>query len=223
EHSTFERFLNTLIHRLDVFPRNYAANNLVDEFVSLAGFLGIQLDLDVTVLTAAAGLANVLALGLGMLANRLAIGNLRLTDVGLDLVLAHHAVNDDFKVQLAHTADDRLPAVGIGVNLEGGIFLGQLSERHAHLFLIGFGFRLDRNVNHRHRKFNRLKNDGVLRIADRVAGGDIFQPDDRANVACENFLNVLAFVGVHLQQTANTLVFSSAGVQHRFPGLQLPG
>ena len=36
-------------------------------------------------------------------------------------VLAHHAVNDDFEMQLTHTADDGLSAVGIGVNLEGGL------------------------------------------------------------------------------------------------------
>ena len=80
-----------------------------------------------------------------LLANGLAIRHLRLADVGLDFVLAHHAVDDDFEVQLAHAGDDGLSGVGIGVNLEGGIFLGQLGERHAHLFLVGLGLGLDRD------------------------------------------------------------------------------
>ena len=105
----------------------------------------VQLDLGVPVLTAAAGLANVFAFRLRVLANGLAIRDLRLADVGLDLVLAHHAVDDDFQMQFAHAADDGLSAVGIGVNLEGGIFLGQAAERHAHFFLIGLGLRLNRN------------------------------------------------------------------------------
>ena len=55
-----------------------------------------------------------------------AIRHLRLANVGLNFVLAHHAVDDDFQMQLAHAlADDRLSAVGIGVNFKGGIFLGE--------------------------------------------------------------------------------------------------
>ena len=77
------------------------------------------------VLALAAGLANVFAFGFRVLANGLAISHLRLADVGFDFVLAHHAVDDDFQMQLAHAADDGLPAVGIGVNLERRIFLGQ--------------------------------------------------------------------------------------------------
>ena len=83
------------------------------------------MNLGVSVLTATAGLADVLAFRFGVLANGLAIRHLRLADVGLDFVLAHHAVDDDFQMQLAHAADDGLSAVGIGVNFEGGIFLGQ--------------------------------------------------------------------------------------------------
>ena len=128
------------------------------------------MNLGVAVLAAAAGLANVLAFGFRMLADGLAIRHLRLADVGFDFVLAHHAVDDDFEMQLAHAADDGLSAVGIGVNLEGGIFLGQLGKRHAHLFLIGFGLGFDRDRNYRNRKCNGLKRDGMFLFANGVAG-----------------------------------------------------
>ena len=104
------------------------------------------------VLSASAGLTDVFAFGFGLLADGLAICHLRLADVGFNFILAHHAVNDDFEMQLAHAADDGLPAVGIGVNFKCGIFLGQLGKRHAHLFLIGFCLRLDRDRNYRNRK-----------------------------------------------------------------------
>jgi len=106
------------------------------------------------VLAASAGLPDVFAFRLGVLANRLPIRHLRLADVGLNLVLAHHAVDDDFQMQLAHAADDGLPAVGIGMNLKRRIFLGEAAERHAHLFLISFRLGLNRNRNHGNRKRN---------------------------------------------------------------------
>ena len=77
-----------------------------------------------SILAAAAGLANELAFGFGLLADGLAIRDLRLTDVGFDLVLAHHAIDDDLEVKLAHAADDGLSRIGIGMNLECGVFLG---------------------------------------------------------------------------------------------------
>ena len=55
-------------------------------------------------LAAATGLLDVLAFALDFAANGFAVGNLRLADVGLDLELAPHAINDDFEVQLAHAA-----------------------------------------------------------------------------------------------------------------------
>ena len=97
------------------------------------------------VLAASAGLANVFAFRFGVPANGLAIRHLRLADIRLNFVLAHHAVDDDFQMQLAHAADDGLSAVGIGVNFKSRIFLGEAAERHAHLFLIGLGFRFNRN------------------------------------------------------------------------------
>ncbi len=112
----------------------------------LPGSVGLDADLHVAVVARAAGLTNVLAFGLGGLADGLAIGHLGLAHVGLDLVLAHHAVDDDLQVQLAHAADDGLARVRIGMHLEGRILLRQLGQRHAHLFLVGLGLRLHRHV-----------------------------------------------------------------------------
>jgi len=58
----------------------------------------MQLDLAVAVLTLAAGLLDVLAFGERLLANGLAIGHLRASDIRLHVVLAQHAVNNDFQV-----------------------------------------------------------------------------------------------------------------------------
>ncbi len=162
-----------------------------------------------------ASLADVLAFRFRVLANRLAIRHLRLADVGLDLVLAHHAVDDDFQMQLAHAADDRLAAIWVGVNLERRVFLRQSRQRHAHLFLIGLGLRLDRNRYNRHRKNDRFQRDRMLLVANRIAGANVSQPHHRADVTRENFLNILALVGVHLQEAPDALMLLRARVHHR--------
>ena len=53
--------------------------------------------------TVAAGLLDVLAFDLlNRLLNALAVGDLRVADVGLDLELALHAVDENLQVELAH-------------------------------------------------------------------------------------------------------------------------
>ena len=75
----------------------------------LPGSCGSSLKHDVAVLALAARLANELAFDvLDGLADRFAIRDLRLADVGFDAELALHAVDDDFQVQLAHAGDDGL-------------------------------------------------------------------------------------------------------------------
>jgi hypothetical protein len=64
---------------------------------------------DVAVLAATAGLLmNLPSTSSPVLRDGLAVGHLRLADVGLDAELALHAVDDDLEVQLAHAGDDGL-------------------------------------------------------------------------------------------------------------------
>ena len=151
-----------------------------------------------SVLATAAGLADELAFSFRLLADGLAIGHLRLAYVGFNLVLAHHAIDDDLQVKLTHTADDGLSRIGIGVNLKGGIFLSELRERHAHLFLVGLGLGLNGDRDDRRRKFNRLEHDWRAVGADGVAGSDVLQPNAGADVAGVDLIDLFALIGVHL-------------------------
>ncbi len=103
------------------------------------------------------------------LADGLAIRHLRLAHVGRHAELAHHAVHDDFQVQFAHSGKNRLPGFGIGVHAERGIFLRQLLDRHAQLFLVGLGLRLHRELDHRRRESRsiRARSDGLRRRSCR--------------------------------------------------------
>ena len=60
--------LNTGIDRGNVFLGDRAADERVDELVTLAGLVGLDMDLDVTVLTLTAGLTGVLGILIDSLA-----------------------------------------------------------------------------------------------------------------------------------------------------------
>ena len=126
-----------------------------------------------------AGLANVLAFGLGLLANGLAEGHLGLAHIGLNLVLALHAVDKNFEVQLAHAADDGLTRILVGPHLEGGILIGQPRQRDAHLFLVGLGLGLNGHRDHRLGEGDRAKRDRMMRRTERVARLQILEAHAR--------------------------------------------
>ena len=50
-----------------------------------------------------------------------------------------------------------------------------------------------------------LEDDRACRVAERVAGGGVLEADGRDDVAGVDLVDVLAVVGVHLQQAADAL------------------
>src|SRR5258708_1433736 len=94
-----QRFLPALLHRPDVLPGDYAADDVVLEYEPGPRLAGGEVDHDVAVLATAAGLADELALHiLDALAYRFAVGHLRPAHVGVDLELTAHAFDDDLQV-----------------------------------------------------------------------------------------------------------------------------
>ena len=159
------------------------------------------------VLAAAAGLADELALGVQhLVARTLAVGDLRLAHVRLDLELAQQAVDDDLQVQLAHAGDDGLAGLMVGGHAERRVLLGQLLQGHAHLVLLGLGLGLDRDVDDRVGEFHGLQDDGGVLGAQRVARGRVLQAHDGHDVARGAAVDVDALVRVHLQQAADALL-----------------
>src|SRR5207237_9446380 len=108
EHAAGHRLLDALADCGDVVLRDGAALDLLEEFEPAPLRSGADVQPDVAVLTSPAALADVLALGLHFLGDGSAVGDLRLTDVGVDPVLAPHAVHDDVETELAHSVEHRL-------------------------------------------------------------------------------------------------------------------
>ena len=86
-----------------------------------------------------------------------------------------------------------------------GSSCASLAERGAHLFLVRLGFRLDGNRNHRRREIDGFEHDGLVFVAQRVAGGDVLQAHARGNIARFHRFDFFALVGMHPQQAADAL------------------
>ena len=155
-HST----LDTVVDSRDVFLRDSAANDGVDELITLTGLVGLDLDLDMTVLALTTRLTSVLGLLVGLLADGLTVSDLRCADVRLDLELTEQTVNDDLQMELAHAGDDGLTSLLVGVGLEGRILFGQLCQRDAHLLVAGLGLRLDGDADNGLGELHGLQNEG---------------------------------------------------------------
>ena len=157
------------------------------------------------ILPGAARLLLVRVDDVGRAGHGLAIGHLRRADIGVDLELALHAVDDDLEMELAHPLDDGLAALVIDRDAERRIFGRKPRERLAHLVLIALGLGLDRDLDDGLGKFHALEHDGRARIAQRVAGRRVLEAGDGDDVAGARFLDVLAVIGMHLQHAADAL------------------
>ena len=114
------------------------------------------------------------------------------------------------------------PVSGSVADLEGRIFLRQLLDRHAQLFLIGLGLGLDRELNHRHREVDRLENDRDALSSQIVSPVEtVLQTHGGANIAGHDLLNVFALIGVHAQQAADALFAALGHIEHRLAGRHL--
>src|SRR5258708_2538868 len=97
QETALHRVLDSLLDRLDEFPRNRAAGDLVLENKTFTRSR-LDLELDVAELAAAAGLLFEDFFAGRRLRDCLAIGDLGFADIRLNAKLAFHAVDDDLKM-----------------------------------------------------------------------------------------------------------------------------
>ena len=118
-------------------------------------------------------------------------------------------------MELAHAGDDRLAGFLVGEDAECRVFLSEALESDAHLFLVDFGFRLDRHRDDGVGERWWLEEDRMVFVAERVAGGDILDAHDGGDVAGVAGVDVLALVGLDLDQAADALALVGARIVNR--------
>jgi hypothetical protein len=139
----------------------------INDFKTFARRVRLKLQYDVTILAATAGLANELAFLLHRTADGFAVGDLRLADVGLDLELALHTVDETFEVQFAHSRDQRLPRLLALDGAECRILPLHHLERLGELLSFEARLRLDRHRDHGLRKLNAFEQNRFVGIATK--------------------------------------------------------
>ncbi len=224
EDTELHGLLATGVDRGDVLLRNAATGDLVHELVALAGLDRLDRDLDLRELAGATGLLLVRVVdALDGLADRLAVRDLRLADVGLDLELTLHTVDQHLEVQLAHTRDDGLAGLFVGVDLEGRVLLGQPLNRGAQTLLVTLRLRLDRDADDRGREVHGLQDDRVLLVAQRLTGGGLLETHDGDDVAGAHRVDLFTLVRVHAVDLADALLAALHRVEDGGAGLKAPG
>ena len=78
-------------------------------------------------------------------------------------------------------------------------------QRDAELVLVGLRLGLDGDLDDRLGERHRLEDDRVRRIGQRVAGVGLLQPDRGGDVARVDLVDLLAVVGVQLDDAADAL------------------
>ena len=145
----------------------------------------------------------------------LAVGDLRLADVGLDVELAAHAVDQDVQVELAHAGDDRLAGLLVGADLEGRVLLGEALDRGAQLLLVALGLGLDRDLDHRGRERHRLEDrPGCCRSHSVSPVVVSLRPMTATIWPAPTRRDLLTLVGVHLVDLADPLLAALGAVEH---------
>ena len=213
ERTGLESLLDALLDGRNVLGRNYAALDLVDELKALAGFLRFELKADVSVLTATAGLLDVLVLVVDVHLDRLAVSDLRSAYIAVDVEFAFQTVDDNFEVELAHTGDDRLGSFLVESDDEGRVFHRQSVESDAELLVVPAALRLDGNRDNGSGEVDRLENDRLFGIAKRIARTGLGKTDTRDDISGAGLFERLLLIGVHAEETGNALLLTDRGVE----------
>ena len=111
----------------------------------------------------------------------------------------------------------------VGLDAEGRVLLGQALEGDRQLVLVGLRLGLDLDLDDRLREGHRLEDDGVVGVGQGVAGEGVLEADRGGDVAGVDLVDLLAVVGVHLEDAADPLPLALGRVEHVRAGLERAG
>ena len=209
QNTGFHSFFDTFAYCRNVFLRNSTTNYSRFEFVSFfcVCIHWLKFNFTVTILSTSTGLFCIFMLNVNRFCDGLFVCNLRSTNVSLYLEFSQQTVNDDIQMQLTHTCDDCLTSFLIGMSTESRIFLCQFCQSFTQFTLSGFCLRLDSQLDNRFREFHGLQDYRMLIITDGITGSTELESDRCCDISGVNFVQLLTFVSVHLQDTSYTFFF----------------
>ena len=149
-------FYNAFLSRRNEFLGNNAAFNFIDKLKARAAFCGFNPEPNMAVLATAAGLPDILSFRFGNFFNSFFVSHLRPADIGAHFKFPFHPLNNNFKMELAHSGNNGFAGFKIGFNPKSWIFFRQTPQSQTHFFLVGFCLWLNLLRNNRFWKDNPL-------------------------------------------------------------------
>mmetsp|Transcript_10350 Transcript_10350/g.18248 ORF Transcript_10350/g.18248 Transcript_10350/m.18248 type:complete len:493 (-) Transcript_10350:441-1919(-) len=126
-------------------------------------------------------------------------------------------------MQLSHSGNDCLARLLITLETEGRILLGKTHNSIGHLLLITLGQGFHSNGDHRLREVHLLKDDLVVIHAQGFTSGGVLKTNEGNNISSTSLLDLGTLIGVHLQDTTDTLLLTLHGVHHLGTGVNSTG
>src|SRR3569833_3576090 len=97
-------------------------------------------------------------------------------------------------------------------NPKSGILFSQTQQSKTQKNKNNKSFWLDGNAYWWFRESNTLENYRASRVTQGIAGSSAFKANDCRNVASFNLSHIFAFIGVHADNTPDTLFLASGAV-----------
>ncbi len=126
-------------------------------------------------------------------------------------------------MQLAHARDDELAGFLVRETAERRVFFRKPLQAFGQFIAILLRLRFDGHGNNRLGERRRFERHVVIFVAQRVAGRDVAQTDERGDVAGINFVDVLALAALNDHEAADALAFARARIVNRVALFQLAG
>src|SRR5512136_3054748 len=118
-------------------------------------------------------------------------------------------------MQLSHARDEGLTRFLVCLNFKRWIFQSQFMEGGSQFLKISFGFGFNGNGDYRVREVHRFEDNRLFFTADSIPCRCMLQTDGREDISSKDLLNLLSFIGMHLDQTSDSLSLSLGRIENR--------
>ena len=140
------------------------------------------------------------------------IVHLRFALVAFNLELTLQTVDNDIQVKLTHTRDNGLSTLLICVNSESRIFLCQLGKTVVKFCNISLALWLNSDGDNCIGECDAFENNWMVLVTECVTRAYILETNTGTNITSFNAIHWLLLVGVHLEESANTLLFARTSI-----------
>src|SRR6476646_2791952 len=209
ELTVLHRLAHALVDRGTEALRDDAADDLVDVLVfRLARAVLHRRDEDLAVaeLTATARLLLVPVPGARLLANRLLVRHPRWMQLDRDVEAALQTVDRDLDLHLRQPGDELLAGLRVAPERDRRVFLREAPQAGRHLLLVALRLRRDREAHDRLGEVDVRRLDRDFVIDEHVAGDDVLQLRDGAEVADAERVDRLVVLAVQKQDLPEALL-----------------